>query len=105
VTFNLVIKLTTEELGVFDAWRYYELEDVGWFTTQLKTGRGLEDWVVRFTSTGETKTYRNGLWNLGFTVESKKNKHLDEFDYYVKSYGLTYTFGTDTQNALNELWD
>ena len=106
VTFPVMLEnITDEQLAVFEAWRYYEVEDVNWFNATLKTGEGLQDWSVRFNGTGETKSYSEGYWTLGFTVEAKKNKYLDEFDYYVNNYGMTYTFGTDTQNALNELWD
>ena len=105
VNFNLSLLLTDEQLAVFEAWRYWELEDVNWFNATLKTGQGLEAWAVRFNSTDESKTYNNGYWNLLFTAEARKARYLSELDYYVRNYGMTYTFGTDNQSTLNSIWD
>ena len=100
VNFNLSLLLTDEQLAIFEAWRYYELEDVDWFNATLKTGQGLETWTVRFNSTDESKTYNNGYWNLSFTAEAKKNKFISQEDLYAKIYGLPEDFGDRIQTIV-----
>lgn len=104
VTFDVSLVLTSDQLAVFEAWRKYDLNDIGWFKCKLKTGLGLEDWVVKLL----VKNHANSLiavdlWRLGFQVQARKPRFIDQFSYYEKNYGLPVDFGTQTQNALNEL--
>ncbi len=101
VNFDLSLEhITDEQLAVFDAWRYYEVEDVNWFNATLKTGEGLQEWSVRFNGTGETKSYSDGYWTLGFTVEAKKNKFISQEDLYAKIYDLPKDFGNRIQEIV-----
>lgn len=104
VSFNLSLLLDDEQLATFEAWRYYTLEDVNWFNAQLKTGSGLEDWIIRFTDTSEQKTYDSGYWRLAFTAEARKNRYIDESQTYFNAYGIPYDFGTKTLNAVGQYY-
>ena len=100
VNFNLSLLLTDDQLAVFESWRYYELSDVDWFTATLRTGNGLEDWIVRFSDTSESKTYSENHWALSFSVEARKNKYLDQSNLYLKIYGAPLDFGDRIQTIV-----
>lgn len=100
VNFNLSLLLTDEQLAVFDAWRYWTLEDVNWFSATLKTGSGLEDWTIRFNSSSETKTYTEGYWRLSFVAEAKKNKFISKADLDQKINGYPDDFGDRIQTIV-----
>ena len=93
VNFNLSLLLTDAQLAIFEAWRYYEVEDVNWFNATLKTGAGLEEWTVRFNDNGESKTYSENHWTLSFSVEARKQRYLDQMSFYEKLYDVTQDTG------------
>lgn len=105
--FSLAAVFDDEQLAVFEAWVYHELEDIGEFTAKIKTAsEGLADQKIRLLSTAFEKTLlENKRWSVSFQVMKKKQNYLDQFALYEKIYGLSPTFGTDTKNALNALWD
>ena len=107
VFFSLNVIFSEDELAIFESWVYHELEDVGQFTATLRTGStGSDSWTVQLLNTNfEKKALSGTTWDVSFPVMAQKQRYLDKLDYYVKGYGLTYTFGTDAQNTLNDLWD
>lgn len=107
VSFSLNVVYTDDELAIFESWVHEELEDVGQFTATLRTGStGSDNWTVQLLDTDFDKTALSGTtWDVSLQVMAKKQRYLDKFGLYGKIYGLTTTFGTDNQAALNSIWD
>lgn len=102
--YSLTNTYTNEEMETFRAWRRYELNDIGLFTVKLNLAGGVVDREVQFVATDDEEQRLSGTtWRVGFIVKARKALLLDEFSYYERVYGLTDDFGTQTQNALNEL--
>ena len=96
VTFEVSLKLTSDQLEAFENWREYDLKDIGWFNAKLKTGSGLEDWVVRFMSkSGSVQLLSPDKWQLSFQVQARKPSLLSIEAYYEKAYGFPADGGTN----------
>ena len=81
VTFELSATMNTAQLGVWESWRYNELQDVGWFTATLKTGNGLEPWDVRLIATDSRPKYKGGgLWELSYAAEARQQRYMPAGD-------------------------
>lgn len=102
VTFSVSVTLSKDELSTFEAWREYELKDIGWFTGQVLTGQGLDDWILRFTGKGEqVNAISTELWSLSLSVEARKPKFISESEYYLQNYDVPVDFGTQTQAVMD----
>ena len=106
VIFKVSLKLSSDQLELFENWREHDLKDIGWFNAKLKTGSGLEDWVVRFMSkSGSVQLLSPDKWQLSFQVQARKPRFISKLELYSRLYGITHTFGTDNQATLNSIWD
>lgn len=105
VQFNVTLKLTGEQLQMFEDWVHYDVQDVNWFKTKMRTGAGINDWMVRLVDrSNEPEALEKGEWLLKFTVEARRPQFGSQFALYEKLYDLPDDFGTQTQNALNNLY-
>lgn len=81
VTFELSTLMSTTQLGIWESWRYNELQDIGWFTATLKTGNGLEPWDVRLIATDSRPKHKGGgLWELSYTAEARQQRYMPAGD-------------------------
>jgi hypothetical protein len=101
VTFELSVTMTTAELGVWESWRYNELQDIGWFTATLKTGNGVEPWDVRLISKDSRPKYKGGgLWELSYTAEARQQRYMPAGDLADFIEAGSLTFGDQTAAAV-----
>lgn len=103
VTFKLSATMTTVQLGIFEAWRHHNLQDIGWFYAKLKTGTGIEDdWKVRFiASDHEPKLIAgNDLWEVSFVAQAEQQRYMPAGDVadFIESGSLT--FGDQAATAV-----
>lgn len=105
VKFNVTLKLTDDELEIFEAWREHDLADIGWFNAPLKTGGKVEDWVVQFVSKGfEHSNPLGGKWQLGFQLLARKPKFIDQLALYTKAYGVDENTGSDFMSIIDNYY-
>ena len=101
VTFELSVTMATGELGVWESWRYNEIQDIGWFTATLKTGNGLEPWDVRLITTDSRPKYKGGgLWELSYTAEARQQRYMPVGDMEGFIEAGNINFGGLTEQAV-----
>lgn len=106
VTFEVSLKLTSDQLEAFENWREYDLKDIGWFNAKLKTGSGLEDWVIKLMAkSGPVQLLSPDKWQLSFQVQARKPKFIGRLSLYNNIYGLPLDFGDQTLGALYNLYE
>lgn len=104
--FNGALRVTGEQLESLESWVNNELKDVGWFYMPLKTGSEIKYLRVRLKNKDfAPKLQSKSRWYLVLTLQSNQQEYLTAFELYEQLFGITRTFGTDTKNALNALWD
>lgn len=100
VTFNVTLKVTDEQLEQLEAWIEYELKGVGWFTAPLKTGSGIDDWVVRLnTKALNPKQQTKNRWLLGLSLSARKQNYLTLSSYLSSFRNKQSKLGTSTESS------
>lgn len=101
VTFSGTLRMTDDQLEVFESWVEEELKDVGLFSVQLKSGAGLENWVVKLLRKDfSPKLTDKNRWLVSLSLQARRQKYLSYGDLQFKINNMPEDFGDRIQTII-----